>query len=138
MSNASLVFVGTSRSCQRLPRRAASAAGGDVSRETPGGGPVNPFAAVAPDVVRVLALMILLGGTLCVLLRRDQPVSAGLFAATVSVWLVLAAPHLQHLPARLSSISVATWTAAGAGVGVLMLLGGLAVRRSARRQRQPS
>lgn len=86
-----------------------------------------------PGLLRVLTLMILLGGTVCVLLYRDRPASAGLFAATVGIWLALSAPHLQRLPARLSSVPAQTWTAAG--VGVLVLLGGLAVGRFARHSR---
>lgn len=81
---------------------------------------------------RVLAPLILLGGTVCVLLRRDQPASSGLFAAAGGIWLAIAAPHLHRVPAWLSSVPFQTWTAAtaaaGIGISALMLLGGLAVR----------
>lgn len=96
---------------------------------------MTSLAVELPGLLRVLTLMILLGGTVGALLYRDRPASAGLFAATLGIWLAPSAHRLERLPARLSSVPAQVWVAAGVGVGVLTLLGGIAVGRFARASR---
>lgn len=56
------------------------------SRQACGGGFMTSLSVVElPGLLRVLTLMILLGGTMCVLLYRDRPAGAGLFAATLGI-----------------------------------------------------
>lgn len=64
----------------------------------------------AVELLRLLALLVLVGSTVWVLVRRDQPASAALLAGLVGIWAAVAAPHLRRLPARLHSVSVQTWT----------------------------
>lgn len=93
---------------------------------------MKPLILDVPNTIHLFVLIILLGGTVCALLRRHQPVGAGLFAGAVGIWLAAAAPWLSQLPALLSSFSCAAWSAAGMAAGLLILLLGLAARHTTR------
>lgn len=90
----------------------------------------------AVELLRLLALLVLVGNTVWVLVHRDQPGSVALVAGLVGIWAVVAAPHLRHLPDRLYTVSVQSWTltavAAGVAAGVLVVLGVRAVRHPVR------
>lgn len=98
---------------------------------------MNPLIPDVPNTIHLLVLIMLLGGTACALLRRHQPVVAGPFAGAVGIWLAAAAPWLSQLPALLSSFSCVAWSAAGMAAGLLILLLGLAARRSTRHMEVP-